>query len=370
MAIEIADKKIGDNAPCFIIAEVGINHNNDLEIAKKLIDSAADARCDAVKFQAFKASKMYPVSAGKLEWKDKEKKYSYDIFKSNKLYEIPNNWWPKLYKHAKSKNLVFFASVCDENSADEFSKYIEIFKTTSFAITHLPLLKHIAKKGKPIMFSTGTSTMPEIKEAYDAVKALNKDIMILHCISEYPAPAKSTNLVTINLLKEKFPDAVIGFSDHSEDIDKVPVSAVVYGTKIIEKHITLDRKMKGPDHFFALEPEMLKKMVANIRKAEKDIEDGKKILIDPVLIGKKARSLTESEKYLRKFARRSVMTKKALKKGHILQKDDIIVLRNGKKEQGLAPKWYDIISDGSYMLTKDVEKEHPIKEKDIKEIDK
>ncbi len=369
MTIKIADKKIGGNEPCFIIAEIGINHNNDLEIAKKLIDSAADAGCDAVKLQAFKASEMYPVSAGKLEWKDKEKKYSYDIFKSNESYEIPNNWWPKLHEHAKSKNLVFFASVCDEDSADEFSKYIEIFKATSFAITHLPLLKHIAKKGKPIMFSTGTSTMTEIKEAYDAVRVFNKNIMILHCISEYPAPAESTNLATIRLLKDNFPEAVIGFSDHSEDTDKVPVSAVVYGAKIIEKHITLDRKMKGPDHFFALEPQMLKKMVKNIRKAEKDIADDKKILIGPLLIGKKARSLTESEKYLRKFARRSVMTKKALKKGHMLQKDDIIVLRNGKKGQGLAPKWYDIISYGSYLLTRDVEKEHPLKEDELKKIE-
>jgi sialic acid synthase SpsE len=368
MIIKIADKKIGGNEPCFIIAEIGINHNNDLEIAKKLIDAAADAGCDAVKVQAFKASKMYPVSAGKLEWKDKEKKYSYDIFKSNKSYEIPNNWWPKLYKHAKSKNLIFFASVCDEDSADEFSKYIEIFKATSFAITHLPLLKYIAKKGKPIMFSTGTSTISEIKEAYDAVRVFNKDIMILHCISEYPASAESTNLATIKLLEENFPEAIIGFSDHSEDTDKVPVSAVAYGAKIIEKHITLDRKMKGPDHFFALEPQMLKKMIKNIRKAENDIIDGKKILIDPALIGKKARSLTENEKYLRKFARRSVMTRKALKKGHMLQKNDIIVLRNGKKEQGLAPKWYDIILDGSYMLTKNVEKEHPLKEDELKKM--
>jgi len=368
MAIKIADKKIGNNAPCFIIAEIGINHNNDLEIAKKLIDSAADAGCNAVKLQAFKAERMYPKSAGKIDWKGKDKEYSYDIFEANKSFEVPDNWWAELQKYSHEHGILFFASVCDEITGSKVIKHLDLVKTTSFAITHLPLLKNLAKYNKPLIFSTGTAAIEEIEEAYNEVKDLNKDIIILYCVSEYPAPLENTNIVTIDMLKEKFPKAVIGFSDHSEEIYEAGVAAIAHGAKVIEKHITLDRSMEGPDHFFAMEPEMLKKMVAEIRNTEELIRKNKHIEIDQKLIGSKDRKLSEKEKYMRSFARRSVMMRRVMHKGERLTKDDIIVLRNGKKKPGLAPKWYDIISEGKYTLTKQVEKEHVLQKEDIKTV--
>ena len=174
--IKIRDKKIGGDNAVFIISEIGINHNNSLEIAKKMIDSAADAGCDAIKMQAFKAKRMYPISAGKLDWKDDEKEYSYDIFEANKSFEVPDNWWKELSDYAHDKGLVFFSSVCDEKTAVDVNEYIDIMKATSFAITHLPLLKHLASYNKPVMFSTGTATIDEIEEAYNSIKEIPDDI--------------------------------------------------------------------------------------------------------------------------------------------------------------------------------------------------
>jgi sialic acid synthase SpsE len=355
--IMIDRKKIGGDEPCFIITEIGINHNNDINIAKKLIDVTAEAGCDAVKFQAFKAERMYPKSAGEITWKNDKKEYSYDIFEANKSFEMPDNWWPEL-------------SVCDEKTGDQVAKYLDILKTTSFAITRLPLLKHLAKMGKPFMFSTGTAIKDEIKEAYNEVKDLNNKIIIMHCISEYPAPLEHTNIISVENLQKMFPNAVIGFSDHSAEPIDAPVAAIAYGAKVIEKHITLDRKMKGPDHFFALEPSMLKQMVQAIRTAEKDLAEGKKIIVNPKVIGQKERKLEEKEQYMRVFCRESVMTRRAMKKGEVLTTGDIIVLRNATKKPGLHPKWYEMILAGKYVLTKDVEKEHPLQKNEIKKVTK
>jgi sialic acid synthase SpsE len=366
--IMIGNKKIGGDEPCFIIAEIGINHNNDINIAKKLIDITAEAGCDAVKFQAFKAERMYPKTAGEIKWKDDKNEYSYDIFDANKSFELPDGWWPELRDYAKSKGLVFFSSVCDEETGDQVAKYLDILKTTSFAITRLPLLKHLAKMGKPLMFSTGTAVKDEIKEAYAAVKDFNKEIIILHCISEYPMLLEHTNIISVENLQKMFPNAVIGFSDHSAEPMDAPVAAIAYGAKVIEKHITLDRQMQGPDHFFALEPAMLKQMVQAIRKTEQELAQGRRITVDKKLIGEKERKLDEKEQYIRVFCRESVMTKRAMKKGEVLTVNDIIVLRNATKKPGLHPRWYEIILAGKYALTRDVEKEHPLQKNDIKKM--
>ncbi len=363
--LQIRDKTISKEAPCFIITEVGINHNNDLELAKKLIDATAETGCDAVKFQAFKAKDMYPESAGDVTWQDGKKEYSYNIFEANKSFETPSEWWSQLAAYAHEKGLVFFASVCDEKSADEIGEHLDLFKATSFAITHLPLLKHMARKGKPIMFSTGTATIDEIEEAYNAIKEINDQIIIMHCISEYPAPLPHTNMAMMDLLNERFPDAIVGYSDHTAEVTDAAIASIAHHAIVLEKHITLDRKMKGPDHFFALEPAMLGEMVQAVRQAEKDVKAGKKPHYDPIVEGTRDRVMGEKEQYLRKFARRSVMTKRAMKKGERITKDDIAVLRNANKTPGLAPKWYEIISEGNYHLTKDIAAEEPLQEADI-----
>ncbi len=361
--IRVRDKEIKKS--CFIIAEIGINHNSDIKIARELIDAAADAGCDAVKFQAFRACRMYPKTAGKIDWKDKEKEYSYDIYDANESFEVPDGWWKELSGYAHSKRLVFFASICDEQTGDEVIEYLDMVKATSFAITHIPLLKHIASYGKPLIFSTGTATMEEIADAYDAVSGINDNIMIMHCISQYPARLEDTNIAELRYLIDRFPEAVVGFSDHSIEISDAPVAAVVNGAKIIEKHITLDRRMPGPDHFFALEPDMLRKMVSDIRKAEKAIASGKVVDVNPLFQKTRKRAGTQAERYFRSFARRSVMTTQPLRRGHLLKKEDLIVLRNANKKPGLKPEWYERLLSGKYFLNKDVGKEHPITLSDI-----
>lgn len=363
--MQIGDKTVGEDSPCFIIAEAGINHNNDIAVAKALIDAAAAAGCDAVKFQAFSAARMYPRSAGEIRWQDDRGAYCYDIYTANASFEVPDPWWPTLHAYARQRDLAFFASVFDESAADQVLPYCDILKVASFEITHLPLLAHIAQMGKPVMFSTGTATAEETAEAYAVVRRYTRDIIILHCISEYPVPLTRLNLEQMVMLKETFADCVIGFSDHSAESVEAAVAAVHLGARVIEKHITLDRRMKGPDHFFALEPAMLADMVRAVRQAEADRRRQRPIRVDPCLIGGRQRGFHASEQYLRSFVRRSVMTRRPLTKGSRLGAADLIVLRNGTKTPGLPPKWIDIIDRGNYRLTRDVPAEHPLQLEDI-----
>lgn len=366
MKVKVGEKYIGENAPCFIVAEIGINFNGSLDIAKKLIGAAANAGCDAVKFQMFKAKYMYPKSAGKLKWHDGTKKYSYDIYNANKRFELPEEWLPKLLKYSNDKGIIFFTSVFDEHSADLVERYNPIYKIASFAITHFPLLRHVAKKGKPMIFSTGTATMTEISDAYNEIKDINDNIIITHCVSEYPVSLENVNLITIDELKKQFPEAIIGYSDHSMEPIEAPVAATVLGVKVIEKHITLDRGMNGPDHFFALEPDMLKEMVNAIRETESKIYKGEIVEIDDKLLGDRNRRLTETEKYSKKFCRRSVMTKRPVKKDELLTEENLVVLRHGNKKEGLHPKYYSILIEKHKKAAKNLEAEHVLEIDDIK----
>jgi len=365
MKIKIENKFIGEDSPCFIIAEIGINHNRDINIAKKMIDASIKAGCDAVKFQTFKAEELYPKSAGKLDWEDKKEKYSYDIFENVRKFEYPLEWIDKIHEYCKNKGIVFFSSVCDEKSVDLLHKKgIKLLKTTSYAITHLPLIEYIAKTKLPMIMSTGGSTLQEIKEAYKIAKKHNNQIMIMHCVAKYPTPLENANINIIETLKKEFPEAIIGYSDHTEDPIKAPITSIVKGSKLIEKHITLDRKMKGPDHFFALEPEQIKEMVKAIRETEKKIKNNEKVEIDEIVLGSGERKTLDIEKHLRNFAYRTIFTKKEIKKGELLTKDNLSILRRGKREKGLDPKeWFNII--GKKKANKDLDIEYVLKKEDF-----
>jgi N-acetylneuraminate synthase len=360
--IIIENKIIGKNNPCFIIAEIGINHNGSLEIAKKLIDSAVEAGCDAVKFQAFTAKTLYPKSAGMLDWQDKDgKNYSYPIYDNVKSFEMPYSWVPKLQAYCRKKNIIFFSSICDEQSGDYFEKQkISLMKTTSYAITHIPLIEHLAKKNIPLIISTGGSTIEEIKQAYNTIIRYHDKIMILHCIIKYPAPLNIINMNVLKTLKKEFPKAIIGYSDHSAEPSDAPVAAIMLGAKVIEKHITLDKTMKGPDHFFALEPNELKKMVFDIRKTEKIIKQGGKVSVSKITLGSHEKKISKDEKYLRKFAYQYIFAAKNIPDGKIIEKSDLIILRPGKKNRGLEPKQFKKITSGNYVSLKNISKEDSI----------
>ncbi|PIN73335.1 hypothetical protein COV20_03835 [Candidatus Woesearchaeota archaeon CG10_big_fil_rev_8_21_14_0_10_45_16] len=353
MKFSIAGREIGDDCPCFTIAEIGINFNGSLDTAKRLIDAAVAAGCDAAKFQAFSADNIYPKTAGTLDWEDNEKKYSYSIHENVKKFELPKSWVPELKRYCDEKRIIFFSSICDEEQADYYDSLgVPLFKTTSYAVTHLPLIEYIAKKGKPIIISTGGSDLQEVKEAYEAARKYNGKIILLHCVIKYGAALDTINMNVLDTLKTEFPDAVIGYSDHTYEAVDTPVAAVYKGAKVVEKHITLDRKMPGPDHFFALEPAMLKEMVTAIKDTERKMNEGKPISINPIILGSGEKKMQSNEEYLRKFAFRTIITSKAISKGETINLDNVKVLRPGKLEKGLEPKELPKITDGSYK-TKD-----------------
>jgi len=347
---KIGKKKVGGDNPCFVVAEIGINFDGKYEQALALIDAAAQAGCDAVKFQLFKAEKMYPRGAGKYLTARGEKK---DIIKIVKEGELPHGWIAKLRDYAVQKGLIFFSSVCDEGSADVMEKYgADVFKITSYEITHIPLIRHVARKKKPVIFSCGGSTLAEVSEAMDVFREEGNDkIVLMHCVGQYPAPLNSLNLNIIKTLQMIFPEVVVGYSDHSSDPVAAPKIAVALGAKVIEKHITLDRKLPGPDHSFAVEPEELALMVKTIRQTEKEIKQRKKMKLDPVLLGKAERKTYQGEKWIRNFAYSCIFAKEKIERGEKFSRSNLIILRPGIKQRGLKPKYYELLIKG-YKATR------------------
>ena len=319
--VKIGNKKIGGNNPTYIIAEIGSNHNKDKKIAKKMIDKAAEAGVDAVKFQTFQADKLYSKKTPKFS---KDKMKPYDLIKS---IELPRGWQKELAQYATKKKLHFLSSPFDFEAVDELHKIgVPAFKVASFEITDLELLKRIAKKKKPVILSTGMASIEEIEEAIDAIKSQgNDDVILLHCNSMYPSPIDIVNLKAINTMQSAF-QIPIGFSDHTIGIH-IPVAAVVNGARVIEKHITLDRKMKGPDHNFAIEPDELKQMVQNIRDVEKAMGTGVK-------------EISKKEKEMYEKGRRSIIAAQDISKDTKITRNMLIVKRPG---YGIKPKFIDIV---------------------------
>lgn len=371
MPIRVGNRDIGDNSPCFIIAEIGINFNGSLEIAKKLIDTAVETGCDAAKFQAFTADNLYPKTAGELDWEDDNGKYSYSIHENVKKFELPKEWVTTLKQYCAEKDIIFFSSICDEEQADFYDQLgTPIFKTTSYAITHLPLIEHLAKKEKPIIISTGGATLEEIREAYQTAKKYTDKIILLHCVIKYPAPLADINMNVIETLRKEFPNAVIGYSDHTAEVIDAPLAAIAKGAKVIEKHITLDKKMEGPDHFFALDPQDLKEMVKAVRNAEEKVKRGEKVELNSLVLGSPEKKITPSEEYLRNFAYQTIITSAAIKKGDVINKNNIKVLRPGKLGRKLEPKEYPRLTNGLHKAIKDIPEGSLIGWKDVEEVKK
>ena len=273
MKIRIEDKLIGEEEPCFIIAEAGVNHNGSVELAKKLIDAAKDAGADAVKFQTFKAENVVVKDAQKAEYQ-KETTGEGSQYEMIKKLELTEEDFRELADYAKEKDIMFLSSPFDKDSIDLLNELdVPAFKVGSGEITNFPLLRYIAKKGKPIILSTGMSTLGEIEEALDVIRSEGvEDIALLHCVSNYPARIEDVNLRAMGTLKQAF-KLPVGFSDHTLGIT-APIAAVALGACVIEKHFTLDRNLPGPDHKASLEADELKEMVKAIREVEKVLGNG------------------------------------------------------------------------------------------------
>jgi len=319
--VKIGNRIIGEDAPCFIIAEAGANHDRKLSQAKELIDIAVEAGADAVKFQIYSAKTLYskktPLHSG----------YEKNLWDLIKEIEMPREWIPELKEYCDKKGIIFFATPFDFEAVDELDIYVELFKVASFEIVDLPLIEYIAKKGKPTIISTGLANMEEIEDAYlTYTKTGNNKLIFLQCASVYPATPELINLRSMEAISKTF-GVITGLSDHTLGTH-ISVAAVAMGAKVIEKHFTLSRKLKGPDHPFAIEPNELKEMVKQIRDVEKALGDGKKL-------GYKPEELENFEK-----ARRSIHAKVKIPKGTKITKDMIIIKRPG---YGIKPKFIDII---------------------------
>jgi len=326
MKVKINDKLIGEEEPCFIIAEAGVNHNGSVELAKKLIDAAKDAGADAVKFQTFKAESVVVKDAQKAEYQ-KETTGEGSQYEMIKKLELTEEDFRELADYAKEKDIMFLSSPFDKESVDLLHELdVPAFKVGSGEITNLPLLRYIAKKGKPIILSTGMSTLGEIEEALDVIRSEGvEDIILLHCVSNYPARIEDVNLRALGTLKQAF-KLPVGFSDHTLGIT-APIAAVALGACVIEKHFTLDRNLPGPDHKASLEPEELKEMAKAIREVEKALGNGIK-------------KPTKEEEEIKKVARRSIVAKVDISKGAIITEDMLDVKRPGT---GIEPKYLKFI---------------------------
>ena len=320
VSVRVGSRCIGSGQPCYVIAEAGSNHNGRLDQARQLIDVAADAGADAVKFQVFRADRLYPRNAGVSGYLN-DPTPIYDVIAA---MEMPYEWIPLLADHCRDRGIAFMASAFDEASTDQIASYVPAFKIASYEMTHLPLVAHTAGKGKPVIISTGTADVDEVEETVRAFAATgNRELVLMQCTAAYPAPVDSLNLRVIPALRERF-GVPVGLSDHSSDPVIAPVVAVACGAAVLEKHFTLSRTLPGPDHRFALEPSDLRLMIAKIREAE-------------IALGSAEKTVAPVEEELRAFARRSIFARRAIPAGEPFTADNLHVLRNGRHAAGLAP---------------------------------
>lgn len=344
----------------YTIAEIGINFNGSLENCLKMIDVSVSAGCNAAKFQFFTANGMYPISAGKLDWKDSDKEYSYDIHSAVKAFELPPEWLDTIMPYCESKNIDFMASVFDIEGLEYLvKKGMKIIKLSSYTITNTPLIEAAAKTKLPIIMSAGGATLAETEEAVRCVQKYHNDLTLLHCSIKYPTPLNEVNMGVLNTLKYAFPEVKIGYSDHTFEVSDAPVQAVYLGATVIEKHITLDKNMEGPDHFFALEPDELSKMVLDINKARAEYLGGN-VSIDAMVYGSSAKICHEHEKYLRDFCYMTLFARRNIKKGEIIRVEDLSILRPGKKIPGLEPKYISLFEANEITAKSDIAFEDPI----------
>ena len=323
----------------FIIAEAGVNHNASIELAKKLVDVAVEAKADAVKFQTFKAENLVSQNAQKAEYQKETTDAKESQFEMIKRLELDLEMHKELIAYCQSKNIMFLSTPFDHESIELLDGLgLEIFKISSGEITNLPYLRHIGELHKRVILSTGMATLDEISDALDILlKAGTKkeSITVLHANTMYPTPMEDVNLNAMLRIGKTF-DIAFGYSDHTLGIE-VDIAAVALGARVIEKHFTLDKTMDGPDHKASLEPHELKAMVEGIRNIEKALGDGVK-------------RLSPSESVNLDVIRKSIVAKCNIKKGEVFSSENITVKRPAG---GISPMlWDEVVGK---VATKDYE---------------
>jgi len=313
-----------------IIAEAGVNHNGDLALAKKLIASAAAAGADLVKFQSFITSKSISLQAPKAQYQKGSTDPAESQFDMVRKLELTRTDHEELIEECRRHGIGFFSTAFDTESFDMLIELgMDFVKIPSGEITNLPLLRHMAACGKPVILSTGMATLGDIEAAIDVLEqagTTRAQITVLHCTTEYPTPMSEVNLRAMQSIHAAFGVAV-GYSDHTQGIE-VAIAAVAMGATVIEKHFTLDRNLPGPDHQASLEPAELKAMVASIRNIEVALGDGIK-------------RLTPSEARNKPVARKSLVASQAIKAGEAFNAKNITAKRPGT---GISPmRWEEVM---------------------------
>jgi len=312
----------------FIIAEAGVNHNGSLDLAKKLVDAAKFAGADCVKFQTFISKNIVSKSAMKAEYQKQQTQPDETQYDMLKKLELSFDEFVELNEYCICKDIVFMSTAFDFDSIDFLDSLgMNTWKIPSGDITNLPYLMKIAKLHKPVILSTGMSTMDDIRNAIKVLEDYGAgEMTVLHCTTEYPTPFMDVNLNAMVSIKNEF-GVKVGYSDHTKGIE-VPIAAVALGATIIEKHFTLDRNMAGPDHKASLEPDEFKVMVDSIRNIE-------------LAMGNGIKQPAESEKKNMSVARKSIIAMKDIKAGELFSDENLTVKRPG---DGISPmRWFDVI---------------------------
>ena len=343
-------KQIISGGNPYLIAEIGVNHEGNFELAKHLIDLAKEGGADAAKFQSYKASKLASKNSPSYWDTTKEStKSQYELFK--KFDSFSEIEFVKLSEYCKNIGIDFLSTPFDKDAIDFLDPLVPFFKIASADINNIPFIREIAKKNKPIVLSTGASSLAEIENAIETINHIQKvDISLLHCILNYPTKNELANLNMITSLKKTFPENIIGYSDHTLP-DQYMLSlttAYMLGAEIIEKHFTHNKKLKGNDHYHAMDVEDIK----NFRKITKEIITlkGNNLLKKPL----------ESENISRANARRSIVANKKINAGEIIKENDITYKRPGT---GISTSFWDEVIGRS--VKRGIDEDHIIKWEDL-----
>jgi len=324
--IHIRQRFIGSGYPCYIIAEAGVNHNGNIDLAHQLIDTAANCGVDGIKFQIFNTESLITQKATKATYQIKATGAGGSQYEMLKALELTSEQHSQLKKHCEEVDITYLCTPYDEASFHTLiDMNVAALKIASTDTDNIPFLRHIARSGCPTLLSTGMSELGEIENSVNAMRGVNEQLslILLHCTSEYPAPVAESNLRAIQTLEHAF-KCPVGFSDHTAGIE-VSTWAVAIGACVVEKHFTLDHNLRGPDHQASLEPNELSALVKNIRDFEKALGDGIKRPMPSELPNKS-------------MMRKSLVAKRYIKAGEIIKAADLTCKR---PRDGLEPIWFD-----------------------------
>jgi N,N'-diacetyllegionaminate synthase len=325
--IIVSGRKIGADAPVFVIAEAGVNHNGSLELAYKLVEAASRAGADAVKFQTFIAESLVVADAPKAEYQKETSSSEESQLEMVKRLELSFADFTRLKAHCDATGIIFLSTPFDFQSVDFLSRLdVPAFKISSGDLTNHPLLDYVARQNKPVILSTGMSNLGEVEEAAKVIRSAgNERLVLLQCVTNYPADPGDVNLRAMHTMAEALRVAV-GYSDHTLGAE-IALAAVALGACVIEKHFTLDRNLSGPDHRASLEPQELEEMIRGIRKVEASLGDGRKLP-------------TKSEVNTASVARRSLVATENIPAGTVIEREMVAVKRPGT---GLPPAMLNAI---------------------------